>query len=1104
MRESVEKMPLVRVEVRNEYGLGMPELYKEANNEDPKALLEGVAVAGLVGILRQLGDLAEFAAEVFHGLQEQVMNTSSRSHKLMVRVQNIEAAFPPLENTILAQRSHLHFAYTTGLQWHVRIQSERNHFIYSDLPRFIMDSYEECRGPPHLHLLDKFDTGGPGSCVKRYSDPTFFRRASAGFDEAYVEKVPRNKKARRRKKKKTWLKNGEVPHGVSHGTLISSYSGRMQYDSRNFDGQTSPSQTVSTFNAALKSELAEHSNSFDSRAGSGYIECVFSPSYSMKPDGYEPEEISSQLKLHHSDTLDTSSLGEQSGVVNDEIQEQTDTRSSCVTWDEKTEIMEPTGLQYQFDETTEKLPTNFNPDPPEGEAVNIRTADQMEFNFDNESMLATVSCGNQLDDIESETDNYMDALNTIESESEIDLECQTKREVEQFSSLNNKEADGGTNKLTPPRYLDSRSSNSETHVPAHVSSNKATSEENHNSVIPESPKAANSFLNEETSIAKPNSVPTEFYATEHSPQEAGKSSSLDTLPDIDSSGSDEILDGSNVETVVRSSSVSRKPILQAPNSDTILSSSCESQKSPSLASGVTGVNFWTNGGLLGLEPSKPPDFSVLNSGNHESMAKSKGETFLPSSRSTILEGDRNSLKTNIIENSDFHHSISSNKPEKLVFSETSTKIPGTEEAINPDVQATKSWEYDGKNSSRMFEFSNRLLVNGFQKKVSHFGDGNLVGSVKNGVSEQKSGSQSYKTFPGRNFKEQFGCGSPSMSPSSPPLEHMKISFQPIDGFETHKLKLKLPDGSECHESSGDMFPSFQLVPEKLISLQDLGSDSDDDTFCRSSPRPSDDCLSHYSESDSEEWETGESPRCKDHEIYDALGPESVSSNLEIGRMAEVIIGNYELQSPFTENGMEPSHSGRLHDLPSFDTLNTSLGEELHRNSDAKYPLESDFSKEPTPSPPPLPPVEWCAMNPNPDMAIEKQDSPFEAVKHAFDQKLSAFTISHQPKPAPVKHDQNTEAIACMTKSKQPDLQKLNGQNDADQSSNSKGVDEKEDFLQQIRTKSFSLRRTMTDRQTTTPGVPANVSVTAILEKANAIRQAVGSDEGEDDDTWSDA
>jgi hypothetical protein len=54
------KMPLVRLQVRNEFGLGVPELYRDANRDDPKAVLDGVAVAGLVGILRQLGDLAEY------------------------------------------------------------------------------------------------------------------------------------------------------------------------------------------------------------------------------------------------------------------------------------------------------------------------------------------------------------------------------------------------------------------------------------------------------------------------------------------------------------------------------------------------------------------------------------------------------------------------------------------------------------------------------------------------------------------------------------------------------------------------------------------------------------------------------------------------------------------------------------------------------------------------------------------------------------------------------------------------------------------------------------------------------------------------------------
>lgn len=58
-------MPLNRCQLRNEYCLADPELYKVADKDDPEALLEGVAMAGLVGVLRQLGDLAELVSISF-------------------------------------------------------------------------------------------------------------------------------------------------------------------------------------------------------------------------------------------------------------------------------------------------------------------------------------------------------------------------------------------------------------------------------------------------------------------------------------------------------------------------------------------------------------------------------------------------------------------------------------------------------------------------------------------------------------------------------------------------------------------------------------------------------------------------------------------------------------------------------------------------------------------------------------------------------------------------------------------------------------------------------------------------------------------------------
>lgn len=45
----------------------------------------------------------------------------------------------------------------------------------------------------------RFDTGGPGSCLRRYSDPTFFRRVAASLDERNVGKVRGDKKAHKTK-----------------------------------------------------------------------------------------------------------------------------------------------------------------------------------------------------------------------------------------------------------------------------------------------------------------------------------------------------------------------------------------------------------------------------------------------------------------------------------------------------------------------------------------------------------------------------------------------------------------------------------------------------------------------------------------------------------------------------------------------------------------------------------------------------------------------------------------------------------------------------------------------------------------------------------------
>jgi hypothetical protein len=48
---------------------------------------------------------------------------------------------------------YLHIA---GADWHASIRSNQNHCTSGDLPRFVRNYYEECRGPPQLFLLDKY------------------------------------------------------------------------------------------------------------------------------------------------------------------------------------------------------------------------------------------------------------------------------------------------------------------------------------------------------------------------------------------------------------------------------------------------------------------------------------------------------------------------------------------------------------------------------------------------------------------------------------------------------------------------------------------------------------------------------------------------------------------------------------------------------------------------------------------------------------------------------------------------------------------------------------------------------------------------------------
>ncbi|KAK4253375.1 hypothetical protein QN277_010694 [Acacia crassicarpa] len=407
-------MPMARYQIRNEYSLADPELYRAADKDDPEALLEGVAMAGLVGVLRQLGDLAQFAAEVFHDLHEEVMATAARGHGLMVRVQQLEAEVPSLEKAFLSQTHHSSFFSNAGIDWHPNLRSEENLVTREDLPRFVMDSYEDCRGPPRLFLLDKFDVAGAGACLKRYTDPSFVKLESASSKTTIAE-IHKEKRSRRVKKKAARLRNGETPEVVpTHAKLH-----QLLLEERVENAYSNPARLVK-----LKKRQLNRS-AVGAESGRSYME-----KFLESPPDYKMARETSMVPLPvKSITEDTS----EARIKIREISTVGPVKRSLGNENTFSYSNEPESELKPFSES--KMETNGDlvkgheqmlANVADELSYNYKTPDETELADDGQKKSEACLACYHSDDATSEVDNYVDALTTVESEMETDNECRPK------------------------------------------------------------------------------------------------------------------------------------------------------------------------------------------------------------------------------------------------------------------------------------------------------------------------------------------------------------------------------------------------------------------------------------------------------------------------------------------------------------------------------------------------------------------------------------------------------------------------------------------------------------------------------------------------------
>ncbi|KAK4432235.1 protein SCAR2 [Sesamum alatum] len=410
-------MPMSRYEIRNEYSLADPELYRAADKDDPEALLEGVAMAGLVGVLRQIGDLAEFAAEIFHDLHEEVMATAARGHGLMIRVQQLEAEVPSIEKAFLSQTDHSSFFYNAGVDWHPNLRMEQNLVTQGDLPRFVMDSYEECRGPPRLFLLDKFDVAGAGACLKRYTDPASFKVENPEITGADAQ---REKKIRKAKKKGPRWRNGETPEVLptSHAKLH-----QLFLEEAVDNGVNNPARRVK-----LKRRL--NGFPFDTRTGKSYMEKILktpSPEHKM----LQEITVSSPLELPTNDHNGSDLKVLEVRSVSPAADSMGRKRSPPQPYREEI-MLNPSMYEMNEVPAEDKIcdaPNSYLNVVTDGISSTLdEETGQKDITIDGEGKTEGSLTGYQSDDIASEIDNYVDAPSTMESELETDSELRVKKD----------------------------------------------------------------------------------------------------------------------------------------------------------------------------------------------------------------------------------------------------------------------------------------------------------------------------------------------------------------------------------------------------------------------------------------------------------------------------------------------------------------------------------------------------------------------------------------------------------------------------------------------------------------------------------------------------
>ncbi|CAI5973581.1 unnamed protein product [Closterium sp. NIES-64] len=160
-------MPLARRHVAAEESLASPSVLRAASSDDPRGMLEGVSMACLVGLVKQLAVLSDHASRVFEGLAADLAEVASRREQVAARARGIESVVGRIEERILKDSHPLALAYTPGVRWRAHVPTAQQVLLSADRPLVIVTAYQNAAPAPPLQRLHRY--GDRGSHVRMRS-----------------------------------------------------------------------------------------------------------------------------------------------------------------------------------------------------------------------------------------------------------------------------------------------------------------------------------------------------------------------------------------------------------------------------------------------------------------------------------------------------------------------------------------------------------------------------------------------------------------------------------------------------------------------------------------------------------------------------------------------------------------------------------------------------------------------------------------------------------------------------------------------------------------------------------------------------------------------